>query len=143
MLKVFLFLYLILHLLLLILLLKEYVEILDNLKERIESSTTIDDINFEENIITIRSAVSERFIDNDKEKGLEKYVKIPKNGKERIIYMTPLAREIVEYLIAQVALKCRSNPNNLLFPSYIKNGTMRSMDAFEIQFKQLSPRFAQ
>jgi len=98
---------------------------------------TIDDINLEENIITIRSAVSERFIDNDKEKGLEKYIKIPKNGKERLIYMTPLAKEIVEYLISQVALKCRVNPDNLLFPSYIKNGKMRSMDTFEIQFKNL------
>lgn len=98
---------------------------------------TIDDINFEENIITIRSAVSERFIDNDKNKGLEKYIKIPKNRKERIIYMTPLAKEIIEYMIAQTKLKCRDNPNNLLFPSYIKNGKMRSMDAFEIQFKQL------
>lgn len=98
---------------------------------------TIDDINFEENIITIRSAVSERFIDNDKEKGLEKYIKIPKNGKERIIYMTPLAKEIVEYMMKQTRMKCRENPMNLLFPSYLRNGKMRTMDAFEIQFKQL------
>jgi len=98
---------------------------------------TIDDIDFEKNIIIIRSAVSERFIDNDKTKGLEKYIKIPKNEKQRIIYMTPLAREIVEYMIKQTAMKCRHNPMNLVFPSYIKSGKMRSMDAFEIQFKQL------
>ena len=97
----------------------------------------LNDIDFEKNIITIRSAVSERFIDNDKTKGLEKYVKIPKNGKERIIYMTPLAKEVVEYMIKQTVLKCRENPNNLLFPSYLRNGKMRSMDAFEIQFKSL------
>lgn len=98
---------------------------------------TIDDINFEENIITIRSAVSERFIDNDKEKGLEKYIKIPKNGKERIIYMTPLAKEVIEYMMKQTRMKCRENQMNLLFPSYLRNGKMRTMDAFEIQFKQL------
>lgn len=98
---------------------------------------TIDDVNFEKNTITIRSAVSERFIDNDKTKGLEKYVKIPKNGKERIIYMTPLAREVIEFMIQQAKMKCRQNPQNLIFPSYIKHGKMRSMDAFEIQFKAL------
>ena len=97
----------------------------------------VDDIDFEKNIITIRSAVSERFIDNDKSKGLEKYVKVPKNGKERIIYMTPLAKEVVIYMIEQAKMKCRNNPNNLLFPSYLRNGKMRTMDAFEIQFKQL------
>lgn len=97
----------------------------------------IDDINFDENTILIKSAVSERFVDNDKEKGLEKYIKVPKNGKQRIIYMTPLAREVVEYMINQIKLKCRDNPLNLLFPSYLKNGKMRSMDAFEIQFKSL------
>lgn len=98
---------------------------------------TLDDIDFENNTITIKSAVSERFIDGDKEKGLEKYIKVPKTGKQRTIYMTPLAKEVIEYLMAQTKLKCRENPNNLLFPSYLKHGKMRSMDAFEIQFKDL------
>ena len=98
---------------------------------------TIDDIDFEKNIIHVRSAVSERFIDNNKDNGLEYYVKVPKNGKERIIYMTPLAKEIVEYMIEQTRMKCRNNPNNLLFPSFSKHGKMRSMDSFEIQFKVL------
>lgn len=97
----------------------------------------VNDIDFEKNIITIRSAVSKRFIDNDKSKGLEKYIKIPKNGKERIVYMTPLAKEVVIYMIEQTKMKCRSNPENLLFPSYLRNGKMRTMDAFEIQFKVL------
>ena len=98
---------------------------------------TLDDINFEKNIIHIRSAVSERFIDNDKTRGLEYYVKVPKNGKERIVYMTPLAKEVVQYMIEQSKMKCRDNPNNLLFPSYLKHGKMRSVDSFEIQFKAL------
>lgn len=97
----------------------------------------IDDVDFEKNTITIRSAVSERFIDNDKTKGLEKYVKIPKNGKERIIYMTPLAKEVVIYMIEQTRIRCRYNPQNLVFPSYLRHGNMRTMDAFEIQFKTI------
>lgn len=97
----------------------------------------IDDVDFENNTITIRCAVSERFIDNDKNNGLEKYVKVPKNGKERTIYMTPLAREVIQYMITQTRLKCRDNPQNLVFPSYLMNGKMRSMDAFEIQLKDL------
>lgn len=97
----------------------------------------IDDVDFENNTITIRCAVSERFIDNDKGNGLEKYIKVPKNGKERTIYMTPLAREVIQYMITQTRLKCRDNPQNLVFPSYLMNRKMRSMDAFEIQLKDL------
>lgn len=98
---------------------------------------TLDDINLKENIITIRSAVSERFIDNNKDNGLEKYIKVPKNGKERIVYITPLAKEVIQFMISQTELKCRQNPQNLLFPSYLRHGKMRTMDAFEIQFKAL------
>lgn len=98
---------------------------------------TLDDIDLDNNIITIRSAESERFIDNDKTKGLEKYIKVPKNGETRIAYITPLAREVVEFMMAQTRLKCRDNPNNLLFPSYNRHGKMRSMDSFEMQFKAL------
>lgn len=98
---------------------------------------TIDDLDFEKNIIHIRSAVSDRFIDNDKTKGLEYYIKVPKNSNERIVYMTPLAKEVLYYMIEQARMKCRENPMNLVFPSYLKNGKMRSMDAFEMQLKQL------
>ena len=46
--------------------------------------------DFENNTITIRCAVSERFIDNDKDNGLEKYIKVPKNGKD--LYDTTCTR---------------------------------------------------
>lgn len=98
---------------------------------------TLDDIDLENNTISIKSAVSERFVDNDKDKGLEKYIKVPKNGNHRLIYMTPLAKEVIEYMISQIEMKCRNNPLNLLFPSYLRHGKMRTMDAFEIQFKAL------
>lgn len=58
--------------------------------------------------------MGERFIENDKDKGIEKYIKVPKNHKARVVYMTPLAREVVEYMIVQTNLKCRHNPNNPL-----------------------------
>lgn len=96
---------------------------------------TLDDINLENNTIHIRSAVSERFIDNDKTKGIETYIKVTKTTKERMIYMTPLAKEAVLYMIEQTKLRCRQNPNNFLYPSFLKHGKMRSMDAFEVQFK--------
>lgn len=98
---------------------------------------TLDDIDLDKNTISIRSAVSERFIDNDKDKGLEKYIKVTKTSEERTIYMTPLAKEVILYLIDQARLKCRENPNNLLFPSYLRHGKARTMDAFQIQFKAL------
>ena len=60
-----------------------------------------------------------------------------RNKKTRIVYMTPLAREVVEYMIVQTNLKCRHNPQKLLYPSFNRHGKMRSMDAFEIQFKAL------
>lgn len=100
-------------------------------------SLTLDNINFEKNYISIANAVSERFVDNDKNNGLEKYVKVPKNGEQRVVYMTPLAKEVVEFMIAQTKLKCRQNPTNLLLPSYNRHGKMRSMDAFEEQFKKI------
>ena len=59
---------------------------------------SINDVNFENNTISIKSAISERFINNDKNNKLEKYIKVPKNGKERLIYMTPLAKEVILFM---------------------------------------------
>lgn len=97
----------------------------------------IEDIDFDNNAITIRSTMAERFKDNDKTKGLEKYEKVPKGGKERVISMQPLAKELILYMLEQTNLKCRHNPNNLIYPSFIKHGKPRSMDAYEVQFKAL------
>ena len=97
----------------------------------------INDVDFDKNIITIRRALSKRFQDNQKNSKVEHYLKVPKNGEERIVYMTPLAREVVEYLIAKIKYKVCPNPDNLLFPSYSKKGKMRSMETFEMQFKEL------
>lgn len=97
----------------------------------------IEDIDFDNNTITVRSTIAERFIDNDKTKGLEKYEKVPKGGKERVIYMSPFAKELVLYMLEQTKLKSRHNPDNLLYPSFLKHGKARSMDAYEMQLKAL------
>lgn len=97
----------------------------------------IEDIDFDNNTITVRSIIAERFIDNDKTKGLEKYEKVPKGGKERVIYMSPFAKELVLYMLEQTKLKSRHNPDNLLYPSFLKHGKARSMDAYEMQLKAL------
>ena len=85
----------------------------------------LEDIDFDNNTITVRSTIAERFKDNDKTKGLEKYEKVTKGGKERVIYMSPFARELVLYMLEQTNLKCRHNPNNLLYPSFLKHGKVR------------------
>lgn len=98
---------------------------------------SIDDVDFENNTISVRSAISKRFVDNDKNNKLERYIKVPKNRKERLIYMTPLAKETILFMINQTKLRCRDNPYNLVFPSYLRAGKPRIMESFEIQFKAL------
>lgn len=97
----------------------------------------IKDLDFKNNTITVQSAISERFVDNDKSQKLEQYIKVPKNGKSRVIYMTPLAKEVLLFMIEQTRLKCRSNPDGLVFPSYTNHGKIRSLDSFEMMFKEL------
>ncbi|MCM1175033.1 MAG: tyrosine-type recombinase/integrase, partial [Blautia sp.] len=97
----------------------------------------LEDIDFDNNTITVRSTMAERFKDNDKTKGLEKYEKVPKGGKERVIYMSEFAKELVLYMMEQTNLRSGHNPNNLLYPSFLKHGKVRSLDAYEIQLKAL------
>lgn len=40
-------------------------------------------------------------------------------------------------MMEQTNLKSRHNPNNLLYPSFLKHGKVRSLDAYEIQLKAL------
>lgn len=97
----------------------------------------LEDIDFDHNTITVRSTMAERFKDNDKTKGLEKYEKVPKGGEERVIFMSEFAKELVLYMMEQTNLKSRHNPNNLLYPSFLKHGKARSIDAYEVQLKAL------
>lgn len=76
------------------------------------------------------------FKDNDKEKGIEIYTKVPKNKEERFIVMSDLCRECVLFMIEQTKLKCKNNTDGLLYPTF-RNGKMRSNSSMEVCFKEL------
>ena len=90
-------------------------------------------IDFEQNIINIVETRSTRFIDNDKTKGIEEYVKVPKNGESRFIVMSDLCRECVEYMQEQTKLHCLNNPDDLLYPTF-RNGKRRSNATMRVGF---------
>lgn len=93
-------------------------------------------IDLEQNKIYIVEARSKRFKDNDKTKGFEFYVKVPKNGEERFVMMSDLCRECVLYMMEQTKLYCKNNPDDLLYPVFI-TGNRRQNSAMEVGFKSL------
>lgn len=95
-----------------------------------------DSIDLENNKIHIVETQSLRFKDNDKTKGVEYYVKVPKNKEARFIMMSDLCRECVLYMMEQTKLNCKNNPDNLLYPTFI-NGKRRSNSSMEVCFKEL------
>lgn len=95
-----------------------------------------DSIDLENNKIHIVETQSLRFKDNDKTKGVEYYVKVPKNKESRFIMMSDLCRECVLYMMEQTKLNCKNNPDNLLYPTFA-NGKRRSNSSMEVCFKEL------
>ena len=95
-----------------------------------------DSIDLENNKIHIVETQSLRFKNNDKNKGIEYYVKVPKNKEARFIMMSDLCRECVLYMMEQTKLNCRNNPENLLYPTF-RNGKRRSTSSMETCFKDL------
>lgn len=95
-----------------------------------------DSIDLEKNRINIVETRSIRFVDNDKNKGVEFYTKVPKNKETRFIMMSDLCRECVIYMMEQTKLNCRNNPDNLLYPTF-RNGKRRSNSTMETSFKDL------
>ena len=95
-----------------------------------------DSIDLEKNRINIVETRSIRFVDNDKNKGVEFYTKVPKNKESRFIMMSDLCRECVIYMMEQTKLNCRNNPDNLLYPTF-RNGKRRSNSTMETSFKDL------
>lgn len=95
-----------------------------------------DSIDLDKNKIHILETRSLRFKDNDKDKGVEYYTKVPKNKEKRFIMMSELCRECVLYMIEQTKLNCPNNPENLLYPTF-RNGKRRSNSSMEVCFKAL------
>ena len=95
-----------------------------------------DNIGLENNKIYIVETRSMRFKDNDKNKGIEYYTKVPKNKESRFIMMSDLCRECVLYMQEQTKLNCSNNPDNLLYHTF-RNGKRRSNSSMETCFKDL------
>lgn len=95
-----------------------------------------DNIDLENNRIHIVETRAIRFKDNDKDKGIEYYTKVPKNKKARYIVMSELCRECVLYMMEQTKLNCTCNKDNLLYPTF-RNGRRRSISSMEVCFKDL------
>lgn len=95
-----------------------------------------DNIDLENNKIYIRETSAIRFKDNDKDNGYEIYTKVPKNKEERFIIMSDLCKECVLYMMEQTKLKCKDNPEGLLYPTF-RSGKMRSISSMEMCFKDL------
>lgn len=93
-------------------------------------------VDLDNNKIYIVESRSIRFKDNDKNKGIEYYVKVPKNRESRFIIMSDLCRECVLYMMEQTKLKCPNNPDDLLYPSF-NTGKRRSNSSMEVCFKGL------
>lgn len=95
-----------------------------------------DNIDLENNKIHIVETRAIRFKNNDKNKGIEYYTKVPKNKETRFIMMSDLCRECVLYMQEQTKLNCSHNPDNLLYPTF-RNGKRRSNSSMEVCFKDL------
>ena len=95
-----------------------------------------DNIDMDKGIIHIVETRGLRYIDNDKTKGLEEYVKVPKNNESRFVVISDLCRECIQYMRKQTELYCKNNPDNLLYPTF-RNGKRRSNASMENSFKHL------
>lgn len=95
------------------------------------------DIDIEKRNLHIDKAISRRFKDPLlPEDGMEYYLKTTKNGEERDIYLSDFALELVETMQIQTRLKCKNNPDDLLFPQFRK-GTNRTISSLEVCLKEL------
>ena len=96
-------------------------------------SIFLENVDLNNDLIWVRNTVAKRFKDNDIEKPLEKYIKLPKNGEERVVPLSPLAREVVKKMIADTSNYAVSNDLELLYPA-LRTGRMRTIEAYERNF---------
>ena len=94
------------------------------------------DIDLGKNIITIKRAVGKRFVDEDGGK-VEEYLKVPKNKKQRIIYLSDIAKECIADMQRRTSTYCKENKDDLLYPVFRKPYRARSNSTMEIGFKTL------
>ncbi len=100
------------------------------------ASLKIKNVHFDTGRIDIKESRAIRFIDNDKTKGTEWYVKHPKNGEYRFVMMSDLAMECAKYMMKQTEYRCKNNPEGLLYPTF-RNGKRRTNSSMEVCFSDL------
>lgn len=94
------------------------------------------DIDLENNILIVNKSRAYRLKENSK-KEIEEYVKVPKNGKERKVHLSPLAKEVILEMQEQTKIYSPYNPDDLLYPSFYSQGKRRSNSSMEVCFKDL------
>lgn len=94
-------------------------------------SIFLENINFDRRLLWVRNTVGKRFRDNHAGNSYEKYLKVPKNGEERIVPLSALACD----LIREMLLSAMKNPHGLLFPQ--RNGRMRTLENYEKCFRRI------
>lgn len=83
------------------------------------------DIDLEKNIITIKRAVGKRFVDEDGGK-VEEYLKVPKNKKQRIIYLSDIAKECIADMQRRTSTYCEVNCSSARVNSIAVSTTLLS-----------------
>lgn len=92
-------------------------------------------IDLENRRIDIVETRAKRFTD-ETETEVEEYVKVPKNHESRFVMMSDLCVECVQYMQAQTKLKCKNNPDDLLYPSLF-TGKRRSDESMRVCFNDM------
>ena len=93
-------------------------------------------IDLDNSKIYIRETSAYRFIDGDKNNGLERYSKVPKGKTQRYIIMSDLCKECVLYMIEQTKINCTKNEEGYLYPTF-RSGKPRTNSSMETCFKDL------
>lgn len=94
------------------------------------------DIDMGKSIITIKRSIGRRFADEDGGR-IEGYLKVPKNKKQRIIYLSDIAKECIIDMQQRTLTYCKDNKDDLLYPVFRKPYRARSNSTMEVGFKTL------
>lgn len=99
------------------------------------ASLTNADVDLEKKQIEVCKTTARRFVDDTKTK-TELYTKTTKTKKNRIVPLSPLAVDVVMQMQAKTKALCKSNPNDILYPTFI-NGRVRTNATMEAGMKLL------
>lgn len=94
------------------------------------------DIDLDNSVMTIKRAMGKRFADEDGG-SVEGYYKVLKNKKQRMIYLSDIAKECVVDMQQRTATYCKDNKDDLLYPVFRKPYRPRSNSTMEVGFKTL------